>query len=47
MHKELIKKNLYSQIKLFDNEGHGFKNIKNKVEVLKASEAFLRKTFNY
>ncbi len=40
--KKLLKKNIYSEIFLFDDEGHGFKNIHNKINVLKRTEDFLK-----
>ncbi len=44
--KKLLEKNVYSQVFIFDDEGHGFKNNHNKVEVLERSENFLKKIFN-
>jgi len=40
---ELLKRDIPVEINLFDNEGHGFKDGKNKIEVLKATESFFRK----
>ena len=42
--KELLKNNKTSEVILFDNEGHGFKNIDNKKLVLLKSQKFLEKT---
>ena len=39
--KKLLEKNVYSEIFLFDNEGHGFKKIHNKKKILKRTEKFL------
>ena len=44
--KKLLKNNVYSEIVLFDEEGHGFKNIKNKMEVLERTEHFLKNIFS-
>ena len=44
--KELLKQNEHSEVILFDNEGHGFKNIDNKKTVLVKSQKFLEKTLN-
>jgi len=43
--KELLKRNVYSEIILFDDEGHGFKNIQNKITVLERTENFLKYVF--
>ena len=43
---ELLKREIPVQINLFENEGHGFKDGKVKVEVLKETEAFFRKYLN-
>ena len=43
--KELLKRNVYSEIILFDDEGHGFKNIQNKIKVLERTENFLKYVF--
>jgi len=40
--KKLLENNVYSEIFLFNDEGHGFKNIHNKIEVLKRTEKFLK-----
>ena len=45
-HKKLLEKNVYSEIILFDNEGHGFKNIHNKIKVLEKTENFLKYIFS-
>ena len=39
--KKLLEKKVYSEIILFDQEGHGFKNIHNKLKVLEITEKFL------
>jgi len=44
--KKLLEKNVYSEIVLFDEEGHGFKNIQNKIEVLERTENFLKYIFS-
>ena len=44
--KELLKNNKFSELILFDDEGHGFKNVNNKKTVLIKTEEFLRKTLN-
>jgi len=38
----LIQNNKYSEVMFFENEGHGFKNIKNKEVVIQKSQEFLR-----
>jgi len=43
---ELFKRGIPVQINLFQNEGHGFKDGKIKVDVLKKTEAFFRKHLN-
>ena len=40
--KRLLEKNVYSEVILFDEEGHGFKNIQNKKMVLETTEKFLK-----
>ncbi len=40
---ELLKRDIPVEINLFDKEGHGFKDGKIKVQVLKDTEAFFRK----
>ena len=40
--KRLLEKNVYSEVILFDEEGHGFKNIQNKKTVLETTEKFLK-----
>lgn len=42
--EELLKSNKHSEVIIFDNEGHGFKNIDNKKIVLLKSQKFLEKT---
>jgi len=44
--KELLERNIYSEIILFDDEGHGFKNIYNKIKVLERTEKFLLNVFS-
>ena len=44
--EELLKNNKHSEVIIFDNEGHGFKNINNKKKVLFKSQKFLEKTLN-
>ena len=44
--KKLLEKNVYSEIFLFEDEGHGFKNIQNKIEVLRRTENFLKYIFS-
>ena len=43
---ELLKREIPVEINLFEKEGHGFKNGKTKVKVLKDTEAFFRKHLN-
>ncbi len=43
---ELLKRGISVQINLFENEGHGFKDGKIKVDVLKKTEAFFRQYLN-
>ena len=43
---ELLKREIPVQINLFENEGHGFKDGKIKVDVLKKTEAFFRQYLN-
>ncbi len=44
--EELLKNNKYSEVIVFDNEGHGFKNTDNKQTVLLKSQKFLEKTLD-
>jgi len=44
--KELLERNVYSEIILFDEEGHGFRNIHNKIKVLERTEKFLQYVFS-
>ncbi len=44
--EQLLKNNKYSDVIIFDNEGHGFKNIETKKIVLGKSSEFLEKTLN-
>ena len=43
---QLIKREIPVEIYLFNNEGHGFKDGKTKVDVLKKTEAFFRQYLN-
>ena len=43
--KKLLENNVYSEIFLFDDEGHGFKNLQNKMKVLKKTEDFFKYIF--
>ena len=45
-HKKLLANNVYSEIHLYPEEGHGFKNLKNQINYLSLSEIFLKKIFN-
>ncbi len=45
-HEKLLKNNIYSEIHLYQEEGHGFKDLKNKINCLNISEKFLKKIFN-
>ncbi len=45
--KKLIEKNVYSEIVLFDEEGHGFKKIENKIKVLERTNKFLKYIFRF
>ena len=45
-HKRLLDKEIYSEIRLYDNEGHGFKHIDNKIDFLRTSELFTLKIFD-
>jgi len=42
----LIQNNKYSEVIFFDNEGHGFRNIKNKELVMQKSQEFLKNALN-
>jgi len=42
----LIQNNKYSEVILFDNEGHGFRNIQNKEVVMQKSQEFLKNALN-
>ncbi len=44
--EELLKREIPVQINLFENEGHGFKDGKIKVDVLNKTEAFFRQYLN-
>ena len=43
---ELLKREIPVEINLYENEGHGFKDGKIKVDVLKKTEAFFRQYLN-
>jgi len=42
----LIQNNKYSEVILFDNEGHGFRNIENKEVVMQKTQEFLKNALN-
>ena len=44
---ELLRRNIPVEINLFKNEGHGFKDGKIKVDVLKKIEAFFKQNLNF
>ncbi len=44
--EKLLKNNKNSEVIIFENEGHGFKNINNKEQVLIKTQEFLEKTLN-
>ncbi len=44
--EKLLKNNKNSEVIIFDNEGHGFKNSDNKKQVLIKTQEFLAKTLN-
>ncbi len=44
--EKLLKNNKNSEIIIFENEGHGFKNTNNKKQVLIKTQEFLEKTLN-
>jgi len=44
--EKILKKNIYSKIFLFEDEGHGFRNIRNKIIVLEKTEEFIRFILN-
>ena len=44
-HKKLLSNNIYSEIHLYPNEGHGFKDLRNKMNYLDISDKFLKKIF--
>ncbi len=46
INNELLKREIPVQINLFENEGHGFKDGKIKVDVLKKTEVFFRQYLN-
>ena len=43
--KRLLRNNIYSEIHLYEDEGHGLNNIKNKLNYLRLTESFLNKLF--
>ena len=45
-HEKLLSNNIYSEFYLYPEEGHGFKNIQNKINYLNLSEIFLKKIFS-
>jgi len=42
----LIQNNKYSEVIVFDNEGHGFRNIENIEVVMQKSQEFLKNALN-
>ncbi len=44
--EKLLKNNKKSEVIIFDNEGHGFKNTNNKKQVIFKTQQFLEKTLN-
>ena len=44
--EKLLKNNKNSEVIIFENEGHGFKNTNNKKQVLFKTQEFLEKTLN-
>ena len=42
----LIQNNKYSQVMVFENEGHGFKNMETKEVVMQKSQEFLKNALN-
>ena len=44
--EKLLKNNKNSEVIIFDNEGHGFKNTNNKKQVIIKTQEFLEKTLN-
>jgi len=42
----LIQNYKYSEVIFFDNEGHGFRNIENKIVVMQKSHEFLKNSLN-
>tara|TARA_Y100001968_G_C19450074_1_gene767943 strand:- start:446 stop:2377 length:1932 start_codon:yes stop_codon:yes gene_type:complete len=45
-YQRLLKNNIYSEIYLYEDEGHGFKNLNNKLNCLGLTESFLKKCFS-
>ena len=45
MHNKLLDVGVYSEIKIFEDEGHGFKSIKTKINVLDVTNSFIKKIF--
>ena len=43
--EKLLRNNILSEIHLYPEEGHGFKNLKNKINYLSVSEKFLKRIF--
>ena len=44
--EQLIRNNQFSEVIIFENEGHGFKNLDNKKKVLEKSIEFLKKNLD-
>ena len=44
-HKKILNSGIYSEIYLYPEEGHGFKELKSKINYLLSSEKFLEKIF--
>ena len=44
--EQIIQNNKYSEVILFENEGHGFRNIETKTKVIEKSEEFLSQALN-
>ena len=44
--EKLLKNNKNSEVIIFDNEGHGFKNTNNKKQIIIKTQQFLEKTLN-
>ena len=46
-HQKISQLNIYSELHLLEEEGHGFREIINKEKVLKTQELFLKKILNF